>query len=425
MSKSKAKRHKGAVQANTNHQANAKAKGPDEKEEKGGKKKRTTFFKRVEKKQKEKNIAFLPPKDAQAFSANWKKLVDVLNANQPEKSARQKDVPKPRSAVTKDFHKATQKTDKDNKTEPKPQKTPDKASHPVKKESPEDPGAQQNGERPSASKQHKAEKRKAKDNEGGEKEWRNKKKKVEEAEKQQMEPDIWFDDVDIDDVEATLGPEAADVMRKRTGMSKSDVESTERALIKENSFDGLTKTVAMDCEMVGVGPGGEESMLGRVSIVNLYGKCVYDKFVKPTEKVTDYRTEFSGIRPADIRNGEDVKTVRKEVAEILKGRLLVGHAIHNDLKILLLDHPKKMIRDTQKYKPFKKITKSSRPALRVLCKQVLNVKVQQGEHSSVQDAQATMRLYTLVKKQWEAQLKASRKAKNMPHKPKADLKGRL
>ena len=76
MSKSKAKRHKGAVQAKTNHQANAKAKGPDEKEEKGGKKKRT-FFKRVEKKQKEQNSAFLPPKDAQAFSANWKKLVDV------------------------------------------------------------------------------------------------------------------------------------------------------------------------------------------------------------------------------------------------------------------------------------------------------------------------------------------------------------
>lgn len=30
-------------------------------------------------------------------------------------------------------------------------------------------------------------------------------------------------------------------------------------------------------------------------------------------------------------------------------------------------------------------------------------------HSQVQDAQATMRLYTLVKKQWEAEIKASRK----------------
>lgn len=31
--------------------------------------------------------------------------------------------------------------------------------------------------------------------------------------------------------------------------------------------------------------------------------------------------------------GEDIKTVQKEVAQILEGRILVGHAIHNDLKV--------------------------------------------------------------------------------------------
>lgn len=69
----------------------------------------------------------------------------------------------------------------------------------------------------------------------------------------------------------------------------------------------LTRAVAMDCEMVGVGPGGEESILARVSIVNYFGKCVYDKYVKPTEKVTDYRTAVSGIRPDDIEHGEQTK----------------------------------------------------------------------------------------------------------------------
>lgn len=66
----------------------------------------------------------------------------------------------------------------------------------------------------------------------------------------------------------------------------------------------LTKAVAIDCEMVGVGPGGEDSMLARVSIVNQFGKCIYDKYVKPTEEVTDYRTNVSGIRPEDIEDGE-------------------------------------------------------------------------------------------------------------------------
>lgn len=189
----------------------------------------------------------------------------------------------------------------------------------------------------------------------------------------------------------------------------------------------LTKAVAMDCEMVGVGPDGEESILARVSIVNHFGKCIYDKFVKPTEKVTDYRTFVSGIRPEDIKDGEDVKKVQREVADILKGRILVGHAIHNDLKILLLDHPKKKVRDTQKYRPFRKAVKSARPSLKLLCRSVLNVKVQQGEHSSVQDAQATMRLYTMVKKHWEAELKADRNSRDSNQKserrPRAPAKG--
>ena len=60
----------------------------------------------------------------------------------------------------------------------------------------------------------------------------------------------------------------------------------------------------MDCEMVGIGSGGVDSVLARVSLVNQFGKCIYDKYVKPREQVTDFRTQFSGIRPADLKNGK-------------------------------------------------------------------------------------------------------------------------
>ncbi|XP_045323382.1 RNA exonuclease 4 isoform X3 [Leopardus geoffroyi] len=186
------------------------------------------------------------------------------------------------------------------------------------------------------------------------------------------EEDIWFDDVDPADIEAALGPEAARIARKRLGQSESSI-----ALVKEQAFGGLTRALAMDCEMVGVGPKGEESIAARVSIVNQYGKCVYDKCVKPTQPVTDYRTAVSGIRPENLKQGENFEVVQKEVADMLKGRVLVGHALHNDLKVLFLDHPKKKIRDTQKYKPFKSQVK-------------------------IQDAQVAMRLYVLVKKEWES-----------------------
>ena len=69
-------------------------------------------------------------------------------------------------------------------------------------------------------------------------------------------------------------------------------------------YFSLTKAVAMDCEMVGVGTGGQDSILARVSIVNQFGQCIYDTFVSPTEAVTDYRTRFSGVRPKDLVKGQ-------------------------------------------------------------------------------------------------------------------------
>lgn len=59
----------------------------------------------------------------------------------------------------------------------------------------------------------------------------------------------------------------------------------------------------MDCEMVGVGEDGKDSVLARVSIVNQFGNVLLDKYVKPREQVTDYRTAVSGIRPHNIENG--------------------------------------------------------------------------------------------------------------------------
>lgn len=38
-----------------------------------------------------------------------------------------------------------------------------------------------------------------------------------------------------------------------------------------------------------------------------------------------------------------------EVAEMLKGRLLIGHGLSHDLEVLMIKHPKSNIRDTSRY----------------------------------------------------------------------------
>jgi DNA polymerase III epsilon subunit-like protein len=66
----------------------------------------------------------------------------------------------------------------------------------------------------------------------------------------------------------------------------------------------LGKYVAIDCEMVGVGPEGEESALARVSLVNYNGAVLMDEYVKPQERVTDFRTAVSGITPKHLVDGK-------------------------------------------------------------------------------------------------------------------------
>jgi RNA exonuclease 4 len=224
------------------------------------------------------------------------------------------------------------------------------------------------------------------------------------------EPEIWFDDVDellIEGLRNTQVESPAAV--KKNSEVHSAIKKSEshkgNPLVKPESFAGTTKVVAMDCEMVGVGEEGKDSVLARVSMVNQFGYCIYDKYVKPTEEVTDYRTFVSGIRPHNIAEGEEFSVVQKEVADLIKGRILVGHAVMNDLKVLYLSHPKKKIRDTSRYRPFRQLSGGRTPGLKKLCQKVLGVEVQEGEHSSVQDAQGAMRLYTMKRKGWEKSIR--------------------
>ncbi|KAH9611178.1 hypothetical protein KSS87_001333 [Heliosperma pusillum] len=195
------------------------------------------------------------------------------------------------------------------------------------------------------------------------------------------------------------------LLGKRKERSDSiGVDSEPKKILEPvNSDFSLTKEVAMDCEMVGVSSQGNKSALGRVTLVNKWGNVLYDEFVRPVERVVDFRTEVSGIRPRDLKKAKDFPTVQTKVAELIKGRILVGHALRNDLKALLLSHPKKDTRDTSEYQPFLK--ESHRKALRHLATEFLGVSIQSGEHCPIEDARAAMLLYQRHKKEWEKSAK--------------------
>ncbi|KAK1416744.1 hypothetical protein QVD17_25860 [Tagetes erecta] len=210
--------------------------------------------------------------------------------------------------------------------------------------------------------------------------------------------------------------------RKERGDNEEDSDGEMNVLTPTSADTSITDEIAMDCEMVGVSPLGNKSALGRVTLVNKWGNVIYDEHVRPVERVVDFRTQISGIRPRDLKKAKDFRVVQKEVAEMIKGKILVGHALRNDLKALLLSHPKKDIRDTAEYQPFLKDGRSK--ALKHLAAEVLGVKIQNGEHCPIEDARAAMMLYVKKKREWERSVKdlVKMKLKQKKRKPKKQKK---
>lgn len=196
------------------------------------------------------------------------------------------------------------------------------------------------------------------------------------------------------------------VARTQSLHKKQRMDSVRTLSKKDRLNSGLVegveigRYVAMDCEMVGVGPGGAESALARVSVVNYNGEQVYDSFVLPKETVTDWRTPVSGIRPSHMREARTLEEAQSSVAAIMKDRIVVGHALRHDFQALLLDHPRKDVRDTARHAPYKKIAGGS-PKLSLLASELLGLEIQTGEHSSVEDARAAMLLFRRDKDRFE------------------------
>ena len=206
---------------------------------------------------------------------------------------------------------------------------------------------------------------------------------------------------------------------KACNTSKSSDARRDGLHVSHPNYAG--KYIAMDCEMVGTGSPPTKSQLARVSIVSYDGHALYDAYVRPVLPVTDYRTHVSGIRPCHLGpsgSAVPLRDAQEQVVKLLKGRILVGHALKNDLHALLLTHPGYDIRDTAQWAPFQELVKSKTPGLKRLAREVLGLDIQSGEHDSVEDARIAMELYKRVRKGWEG-LMAGRAARRKKSREKA------
>ncbi|KAI4152997.1 MAG: hypothetical protein L6R39_001691 [Caloplaca ligustica] len=229
---------------------------------------------------------------------------------------------------------------------------------------------------------------------------------------------LWAEDNDISakDLAAAYGTSSS-------SLSLPDFKQEDKINAGLLTSADVGKYIAIDCEMVGVGPTpNDESVIARVSIVNYHGHQIYDSFVQPKEPVTDYRTWVSGITPQLLQGARTLETVQADVAQLLDGRILIGHSIRNDLEALLLGHPKRDIRDTSRHPAYRKFAGGRTPGLKKLAKQVLGVEIQGGEHSSIEDARAAMLLFRREKENFEREHQKRYGAPKMRYSTNSDGK---
>uniref|UniRef100_A0A3Q0REJ3 Interferon stimulated exonuclease 20 like 2 n=1 Tax=Amphilophus citrinellus TaxID=61819 RepID=A0A3Q0REJ3_AMPCI len=185
--------------------------------------------------------------------------------------------------------------------------------------------------------------------------------------------------------------------QKATAFSPGpSVSSTDKPVA--TSSRNPNKYVAIDCEMVGTGPK-RLSELARCSIVSYEGDVIYDQFIRPASKVTDYRTRWSGIRRADLINATPFAQARMEIMKLIKGKVVVGHAVHNDFKVIGYSHPPELIRDTSQIPLLNQ--KAGIEGNSLLAAALHLLQTGNRGHSSVEDARATMELYKVVEHEWE------------------------
>jgi len=211
----------------------------------------------------------------------------------------------------------------------------------------------------------------------------------------------------------TGGAAPEDAVVDGTTAKRAKVDRMTQGQSSRLSDEAKARYVGLDCEMVGTGSDGKTSVLARCCMVNFDGEVIYDSFVKPEAFVTDFRTEWSGVRSKDLFGKAAKNTVtfaecQRAVAAALKNKVLVGHALKNDLDVLSLSHPRHFTRDTARYRPYmrKHANDKFRPrALRELAKDFLGVTIQTGEHDPAEDARSALMLYRLRMHEWEKELR--------------------
>ena len=166
----------------------------------------------------------------------------------------------------------------------------------------------------------------------------------------------------------------------------------------------FTKIVALDCEMVATRRG---SALAQCTILSYNGEILFHEYVRPPGLIVDYRTRWSGILPHHMKCAIPHKVAVKRIKGILAGKVCVGHDLSQDFSVIGMSYSRNQTRDTARFKPLRTLAglvSNQHPSLKNLALHLLDRKIQDGCHNSLEDARAALDLYRKHEELWESYL---------------------
>jgi len=182
---------------------------------------------------------------------------------------------------------------------------------------------------------------------------------------------------------------------------------------KRLTIDELRQRILfLDCEFVGgykelnkQGKWKGTSLLASISIIRYSGDIILNTRVTPTKKIKSYVKWITGFTPQDLRNKRRDIEIIKEVQDLVRGRILVGHDLTSDLEVLEINRKSLLgIRDLSTSIVLKEKMdcdndrlKLDNVAEKLLGKTVLNA---HGQHCGLRDVQAIREIYMMIETQW-------------------------
>lgn len=169
-------------------------------------------------------------------------------------------------------------------------------------------------------------------------------------------------------------------IKSKTSFDSNLFNSYLRPTLKTKYF-----LVALDCEMM-ICKNGKQ--IGRLSIIDVTGKVIYDKFIQPESEVVDYVEKYSGLNFENTSKGITLKDMRREMLEIIGiDTVVLGHGLENDLEAMQL-YTENLIDTAYLFLN----SDGHKIKLAQLSKIYFNAEIQSNEHDSREDAMCCLKL---------------------------------